>query len=145
MPLFFSFSGILIASLLNILALNSLTNFCYNKYFLFFLFLANKKLYMDKIYNAIFVKPLLNFGYKVSFKNIDRGFIELCGPYGLSSLAQLFSRRVVIIQTGHLNHYIFFIIIGLSAFCFLVLYSWSFNFKVSSYTLGIFCILFAFM
>lgn len=47
-------------------------------------FLLSKKVYWDKLYNFSIVASLMNFGYIVSFKNIDRGFIELLGPYGIS-------------------------------------------------------------
>ena len=144
-PFFFSFSGVLVASLLNILAFYFQTNFWYNKLFSFWAFLANKKWYWDKIYNDTVVNFSLNFGYKVSFKNLDRGFVELLGPVGLSKLVQILSFRISLIQTGQLNHYIFFMVLGLSLFSFPLFFIWASSFDLNFYALGIFCILFIFI
>jgi proton-translocating NADH-quinone oxidoreductase chain L len=144
-PFFFSSGGVLIASLFNILAPCFYSNFWYSKPLLFFAFLSSKKWYWDKIYNDMLVKLLLNFGYKISFKTLDRGFIELLGPFGLPKLTETLSFRVSLLQTGQLSHYIFFMVAGLSIFFFSLLFIWAFNFKVNSYALGIFCILFVFV
>lgn len=144
-PFFVSISGIFCATLLNIYVLSFYANFQYNKLLLFFAFLASKKWYWDKIYNDIFVRPLMNFGYRISFKNIDRGFIELSGPLGLSYLVRLLSTRIASVQTGQLNHYVFFIVISCLILFFLFLPSLVFNFKLDSYILGIFWILFLFI
>lgn len=70
------------------------------------------------MYNTFLVKPLMNFGYTISFKNLDRGFIELSGPYGLPTLIKLWSSLVLEIQTGQITHYIFFVVLG--SFLFLL-------------------------
>lgn len=52
------------------------------------------------------VFPLLKFGYFVSFKNLDRGFIELIGPVGVSFLIRRMVKIVLRLQTGQITHYI---------------------------------------
>nr|YP_009515586.1 NADH dehydrogenase subunit 5 [Sirodotia delicatula]AVK39589.1 NADH dehydrogenase subunit 5 [Sirodotia delicatula] len=145
LPFFISISGIICASLLNILDLTFYSNFQYNKFLAVLAFLSNKKWYWDKIYNDLFVRSLMRFGYQISFKNIDRGFLELTGPWGLSTLTSLFSIRSTAAQTGQLNHYIFFIVIGFTIIFSLFLPNLLFAFKLDSYVLGIFCILFLFI
>src|SRR5690606_26119708 len=44
----------------------------------------NSKYYFDVLYNHFFVNKGLQLGYKIS-KEIDRGSIELFGPFGLSN------------------------------------------------------------
>jgi len=44
-----------------------------------YIFLS-KKWYFDKIYNDFIVQRALNFGYRVSYKQIDRGIVEIFGP-----------------------------------------------------------------
>jgi len=44
----------------------------------------NKKWFFDKIYNEYINQILLNFSYFITYKIIDRGLIEMIGPYGLS-------------------------------------------------------------
>jgi len=78
--------------------------------------LINKKWFFDTLYNRFLVYPILNFGYIVSFKILDRGFIELAGPFGLSKLALNWSFLTFAIQTGQITHYIFYIVGGI---CFL--------------------------
>nr|WDA66149.1 NADH dehydrogenase subunit 5 [Lithothamnion corallioides] len=127
LPFVLSSFGILIASIFNI--------YNYRYYSLvttpvlsFLLFLVSKKWYIDILYNRFLVYPLLNFGYLVSFKTFDRGFIELSGPYGISRLISFFGKKIISLQTGQITHYLFFMILGL---CFLL---FLFTFNLSIYT-----------
>ena len=70
------------------------------------------------MYNRFIIKLLLNFGFLVSFKTLDRGFIELIGPYGISTLFLNVANQLKLLQTGQIIHYICFIILS---FCFLSL------------------------
>nr|YP_010881021.1 NADH dehydrogenase subunit 5 [Grateloupia cornea]WIA66139.1 NADH dehydrogenase subunit 5 [Grateloupia cornea] len=110
LPFMLSISGILLASSIN---LASFRFYLHMKFHKFWMFLINKKWYWDVIYNKILVYPILKFGYSISFKNLDRGFIELSGPYGLSKLVSTWSKISVKLQSGQLTHYIFFMSIGL--------------------------------
>nr|AHX02512.1 NADH dehydrogenase subunit 5 [Schimmelmannia schousboei] len=115
-PFYLSLFGIILASLVN---LKLFRPRIYFKSYRFFSFLINKKWYWDVLYNKFFVYPLLHFGYFVSFKNLDRGFIELIGPYGLTKLVPKWSRNFIKLQTGQITHYIFFMIFSLGMFLFL--------------------------
>lgn len=44
----------------------------------------NKKWYIDKIYNEFIIQHFLSLGYSFSYKSIDRGFLEIFGPQGLT-------------------------------------------------------------
>ena len=44
----------------------------------------NKRWFFDKIFNNFIVRFFLHFGYEVSFKVLDKGAIEILGPYGNS-------------------------------------------------------------
>nr|YP_011017768.1 NADH dehydrogenase subunit 5 [Polysiphonia morrowii]WQF69614.1 NADH dehydrogenase subunit 5 [Polysiphonia morrowii] len=109
-PFFCTFLGFLIATCLNLINVRFL-NFLKTFHFLFFI--LNKKWYFDFLYNKILVYPLLNFGYLISYKNLDRGFIELIGPVGTSSIIKKSSIFLNRLQTGQLVHYIFYIFSGL--------------------------------
>lgn len=130
LPFSLSFLGIFFASVLNLTSYNIYKRLQLNNIFLFFIFLVNKKWYWDVFYNRFFTQPFLKFGYLVSYKNIDRGFIELLGPYGLSKLALLTSKKVVNMQTGQITHYIFFIAFGICIF-FFFLFPINFNLNVN--------------
>lgn len=113
LPFLLSSLGILLASFINTTKIHV---YLYNTFYRNMCFLVNKKWYWDILYNRFFVYPLLNFGYLVSFKNLDRGFIELSGPYGLSRVVTTWSQLFSNIQTGQLSHYLFFIVLGVCLF-----------------------------
>tara|TARA_B110000967_G_scaffold210072_1_gene270233 strand:- start:1213 stop:1506 length:294 start_codon:yes stop_codon:yes gene_type:complete len=57
---------------------------------------------------------LLSFSYKVSYKIIDRGIIEVLGPMGLSNVVNKKSFDLYKLQTGFLYHYAFVILLGVT-------------------------------
>nr|YP_009019493.1 NADH dehydrogenase subunit 5 [Gracilaria salicornia]AHG53080.1 NADH dehydrogenase subunit 5 [Gracilaria salicornia] len=118
LPFILSTLGIVLATLINITKTHV---YLYNTLYRNICFLVNKKWYWDVIYNRFFVYPLLNFGYLVTFKNLDRGFIELAGPYGFSKVIPIWSRLFSQLQTGQLSHYLFFIVLGICLF-FLIIF-----------------------
>ena len=65
----------------------------------------NKKWFFDKIYNEFFTQFLMKFGYRVSYKILDRGIIEILGPLGLSIIIQKKSKILYNLQTGFIYHY----------------------------------------
>ena len=116
LPFILSILGIICASVVNLtFNLPHLLNKFF-KLISFFSFLINKKWYWDVLYNRLIVFPLLNFGYNISFKLLDRGFIELAGPYGFIELIPLWSKSILKLQTGQITHYIFFMVLGLCCF-----------------------------
>jgi len=118
LPFFFTFFGFLLAFLLN---LSSIRFFHFLEKIQFIFFLINKKWFFDFIYNSFVVFPLINFGYQISYKNLDKGFIELAGPYGFSRLINKIIVFLNSLQTGQISHYIFFITFGFFFFmsCFI--------------------------
>nr|YP_011017745.1 NADH dehydrogenase subunit 5 [Heterosiphonia pulchra]WQF69568.1 NADH dehydrogenase subunit 5 [Heterosiphonia pulchra] len=112
-PFWLSLCGILVASIINfqIFSINLIKKTLILNYLLY---LINKKWYFDILYNRVIVFPLLYFGYYMSYKNLDRGFIELVGPFGISLIINKLVYLFKNIQTGQLVHYIFFIVLNLS-------------------------------
>lgn len=72
----------------------------------------NKRWLFDKIYNDIVGRCVLSFGYNISFKALDKGIIEILGPYGISKVVRNLSDRISGLQTGYIYHYAFIMIIG---------------------------------
>lgn len=120
LPFVLSSLGAMLAYAINIGAFRKSIQFAYNYKFRKFAFALSKKLYWDKLYNSLIVFPLMYFGYNISFKNIDRGFIELAGPYGISRTIRNWSTKIIQIQTGQLTHYTFFVVFGLCSLLLLV-------------------------
>ena len=105
-PFFFTLGGFLVASFLN---LSGVQVIYYIKNFNFLFFIVNKKWFFDFFYNKFIVYSILNFGYTISYKNIDRGFLELIGPVGLTSIIKKSFSILNSLHTGQLTHYLFFI------------------------------------
>jgi NADH-ubiquinone oxidoreductase chain 5 len=76
----------------------------------------NKKWYFDEIYNALFIFPILSFGYRITFRLIDRGIIEIFGPYGIASTIRELTSKTSQIQTGFVYHYAFLMLIAVTIF-----------------------------
>lgn len=76
----------------------------------------NKKWFFDKIYNEFVTQFFFNSGYKVSYKLIDRGIVEIFGPLGLSNLVTHPAKSISKLQTGLLYHYSLQILTSLTVF-----------------------------
>jgi len=85
----------------------------------------------------------MNFGYSTSFKTIDKGFIEQCGPTGFSSSILNFSFNIVGFQSGFLYHTIFTFVFGFGLY-FLIYSLISLGYIVSIYNAQFFLIIFGF-
>jgi len=72
----------------------------------------NKKWFFDKVYNEYLTQVLLKFGYRVSYKIIDRGIIEILGPLGLSNVISAKSSFLYKLQSGFIYHYTLLMLIG---------------------------------
>jgi len=73
----------------------------------------NRKWFFDKFYNEFINQNFLHFGYHVSYKTIDRGLIEMMGPFGLSNTVYKKSILLASLQTGNVYSYILWIFIAL--------------------------------
>jgi len=76
----------------------------------------NRKWFFDKVYHEFVSEPSLYFGYHTSYKAIDRGLIEMFGPYGISNVISQGSQTVSKMQSGYLYHYAFVMLMGVSSF-----------------------------
>ena len=74
----------------------------------------NKRWYFDIVYNEFVGRKLLSFGYDVSFKTIDRGLIEILGPYGLERTIKTLTAKVREVQSGYIYHYAFIMLLGIT-------------------------------
>jgi NADH-ubiquinone oxidoreductase chain 5 len=80
----------------------------------------NRAYLFDGLY-ARLAALLLEFGY-ITAKTIDRGVLELLGPYGLTNLLSQTARNWAKLDTGFIPHYTLLMLIGLLAFIMFVFY-----------------------
>jgi NADH-ubiquinone oxidoreductase chain 5 len=79
----------------------------------------NGKYLFDVIYNQYFIAAGLKLGYTIS-KILDRGVIELVGPYGLSNAFNNTGINIAKLDTGVVTTYSLYITLGLLSLLFLV-------------------------
>jgi len=118
-PLFFGILGAFIGYQINIrrpdLAYSMKTSDLGRILYSFF----NKRWLFDKVYTRFLGFPSLRFGYEISFKTLDKGAIEILGPYGIMSLFGSKDSRSLMAQVSHLQsgfvyHYALVMLIGLT-------------------------------
>ena len=124
-PLMFGFLGCFLAYQINLASSGGLnvwttyrmkTSSLGRALYIFF----NKRWLVDKVYNEFLARPALGFGYQVSFRLLDKGFIELFGPIGIVQTVQSMSQILSRMQTGYVYHYAYIMLIGLTFFIGLV-------------------------
>jgi NADH-ubiquinone oxidoreductase chain 5 len=81
----------------------------------------NQKYWFDNIYNNLILSKLLDFGYTTN-KTLDRGVIELVGPYGLVHAFKNASTKITSLDTGFIPSYAMYIFSGLIVFITLIFY-----------------------
>lgn len=79
----------------------------------------NKRWYFDRVYNEYSAKYLLSAGYHITYKTLDKGLIEIVGPYGIINVTNKLSKVVSKIQNGYIDHYAFIIILGITGLIFI--------------------------
>ena len=79
----------------------------------------NGKWLFDMAYNSFIIGGGLRLGHVIS-KVIDRGVIEMVGPYGFSTVLTNTGRSVASYDTGVITSYALYIILGLISFIFLL-------------------------
>jgi NADH-ubiquinone oxidoreductase chain 5 len=134
LPVIFSILGFFLGFFLYFLYKGLIFN---KKFRLFYIFL-NRKWFFDKLNSELFLQKFILFCYSISFKLIDKGFLELAGPKGLSGVVFSESKKLSLVQTGLFQHYSFIILISvilMSLFCL----------NIFSISLGLEFILFIFI
>jgi NADH-ubiquinone oxidoreductase chain 5 len=86
----------------------------------------NGKYFFDIIYNQYFITNGFKLGYTIS-KEMDRGAIELLGPFGLSNYFNNTGKNLASLDTGIITTYSLYITLGLLALLFLVFAPLLFN------------------
>jgi proton-translocating NADH-quinone oxidoreductase chain L len=122
-PLIFSLTGIFIGVILNIIL-----NFCkqfkiittykkvlvsYPQNFTPIIWFFFHKWYFDYIYNYYLGYTILNYSYKYFYKLLDKGFIEVLAPQGLSKICYKVSSCVISNKSGVIYHLACFLFLGL--------------------------------
>lgn len=115
-PLVFSLTGFTISFILYSFYNKIMFNMKMIPYGQTFYVYLNRKWFFDKVYTEICAQIYIQQSYNLTYKLIDKGALEVFGPYGLSIVAYSFANRIVKLQSGSVYHYIFFILMSLFLF-----------------------------
>ena len=112
LPLIFTISLSVLSVLLSEFLPKLLINFKFSKvgYNIFSFF--NQRFYIELFYNKYITEGILNLGGQTS-KSLDKGSVELIGPYGLEKGLVNLSRSIGNLSTGVVTTYALYILIGL--------------------------------
>ena len=112
MPLIFTISLSAIAIVISEFLPKVLIAFKFNRlgYNIFWFF--NQRFLIELFYNNYITGLVLKLGGQTS-KVLDKGSVELLGPYGLEKGLITLSRRIASLDTGVITSYALYILIGL--------------------------------
>ena len=130
LPLAITGAGVLVALLLHGPLLSFCTTLCQTVFGRSLYIFANKRWLVDVVYNEWIGRPLLAFGYKVSFKAIDKGTLEHIGPTGVIEYISSLIPHLRAMQSGKLYHYAFAIVVGATFFFACVIASFTYQIAV---------------
>jgi NADH-ubiquinone oxidoreductase chain 5 len=119
LPAIFSLTGIALAICIYHKAPEFIINLTETTFGIKLYSFLNGKYYFDVIYNHFIVSAGLQTGYLIS-KEIDRGAIELLGPYGLANILTNTGINIAKLDTGIITTYSLYITIALLSLLFLI-------------------------
>lgn len=85
----------------------------YNKYNWIIKQISKKYLFINRIIVSQLVFYIYNKGYRITYLLIDKGLIEYFGPFGIKLFLDNTTKKITILNTGLIYHYIGFILISL--------------------------------
>jgi NADH:ubiquinone oxidoreductase subunit 5 (subunit L)/multisubunit Na+/H+ antiporter MnhA subunit len=98
----------------------------------------NQKWHFDDLYNRFIVQKCINFGYDISFRLLDNGWVAYLGPYGIAKVVQTFSKEFGKLQSGFVYHYAFIILTAMTLLLGAILFLFSLNSGISDIFLPFF-------
>jgi NADH-ubiquinone oxidoreductase chain 5 len=114
LTMLFSILTIIISEFLpKILMYFKFSRFGYNIFGFF-----NQRLLIELFYNKYIINTILKLGGQTT-KIIDKGFIELLGPFGLEKSLLSLSKNIAKLDTGIITSYALYILVGLIFYIFL--------------------------
>jgi NADH:ubiquinone oxidoreductase subunit 5 (subunit L)/multisubunit Na+/H+ antiporter MnhA subunit len=97
------------------------------------------RFYFDYVYNFFVDFVFKCFVFFVF--DVDKGFLEFFGPYGVNYALSKISEFFICLQSGHLFHYFFLFILGI----IFLLVLFFFTFFYVTFVFGFFCLIFPFL
>jgi NADH-ubiquinone oxidoreductase chain 5 len=119
-PVVFSTLGTLVAIIYFSFFVNKFTVFTLSTQGRSVYTFLSKKWFIDKIYNEFIIQYFLSLGYLFSYKALDRGFLEIFGPTGISKNLETTTRVISLSQIGLPYAHLRQIVFGIIFICFAI-------------------------
>lgn len=103
--------------------------FFYTKIGNFILYFLVNKWYFDYIYNHYINFKIFFLAKSIIYKFLDKGILEIFGPFGFFKITKNFNNLMIKTQTGSISLYLFFY--GFFVFCFIYIFTVDFFFASS--------------
>jgi len=118
LPLIFTISFSIVAIILSEFLPETIVNFKLSRlgYYIFGFF--NQRFLIEFFYNKYITNLVLNLGGQTT-KILDKGSIELLGPFGLEKGLLKLSKNITILNTSIVTTYALYILIGLISYLFI--------------------------
>jgi proton-translocating NADH-quinone oxidoreductase chain L len=113
LPLVFTLSGSFLAYFLYSFSLESYLDIKKTKNYKIIYNFLSRKWYFDRIYNQIISQNVLYSSYFFSYKDVDRGLIEILGPSGIIDLVRKSHMHIKSYQSGSIFHYLFIFLLAI--------------------------------
>jgi len=113
LPLIFTLSGSFLAYFLYSFSLESYLDIKKTKNYKIIYNFLSRKWYFDRIYNQIISQNVLYSSYFFSYKDVDRGLIEILGPSGIIDLVRKSHMHIKSYQSGSIFHYLFIFLLAI--------------------------------
>ena len=126
LPFVFTVSLSIISVLLSEFLPKLLINFKYSRFGYNIFSFFNQRFYIELFYNKYIVEGVLKLGGQTT-KSLDKGSVELLGPYGLEKGLTSLSTNLGKLSTGVITTYALYILIGLVFYTTLVYFSYNDN------------------
>ena len=139
-PLLLTILGASFAFFIYLLNLNRFYIIKQTKIFKFIFNFLSKKWYFDKLYNTLISQNVLFYSYYFTYKDVDRGVLEILGPSNIGNTVFNSSENLKKLQSGNIFHFLFLFLIGISLILFFTLTFFN-SLKFSLLILFIFCLL----
>jgi len=118
LPLIFTICGASSAYFIYSFGLDSYINVKKTKGYKVIYNFLSRKWYFDRVYNQLVSQNVLHSSYFFSYKDVDRGLIEIVGPSGIIDLVKKIHTYIKDYQSGSIFHYLFIFLISIVSIVF---------------------------
>jgi NADH-ubiquinone oxidoreductase chain 5 len=73
----------------------------------------SRKWFFDRIYNQVVSQNFLNLSYSLSYKDLDRGFLEILGPVGIIKTLSILNKYLKTYSSGNISHILFLLLLSI--------------------------------